>query len=325
MLNPDFRSSPLADKSSRPILTPKTVLPLFFTIGIIFAPIGGLLLYASSQVQELQIDYTNCRSQAPKVDKVGDRGDPMDPSLITTAFKGANAPANAEWSRVEDVLVDYGRGIPIEVTQCVVQFTLPEDFTPPVLFYYRMSNFYQNHRRYVQSFSDIQLRGEALDVDAIENTKCEPLKKGRDEGDTEDRPYYPCGLIANSLFNDTFSSPSFLNGDEGEKYPMVSNSNIAWESDQELYKPSGYKKNESSVLPPPNWRKLWPTGYNETYPAPDLEHWEGFMVWMRTAGLPTFSKLFQRNDEDVMKAGTYRITINDGMFPCLSKLPWGSF
>jgi hypothetical protein len=35
---------------SRPILTPKTVLPLFFSIGIIFAPIGGLLLYASAQV-----------------------------------------------------------------------------------------------------------------------------------------------------------------------------------------------------------------------------------------------------------------------------------
>jgi len=33
-----------------PILTPKTVLPLFFAIGIIFGPIGGLLLYASSQV-----------------------------------------------------------------------------------------------------------------------------------------------------------------------------------------------------------------------------------------------------------------------------------
>lgn len=34
----------------RPILTPKTVLPLFFAIGIIFAPIGGGLLYASAQV-----------------------------------------------------------------------------------------------------------------------------------------------------------------------------------------------------------------------------------------------------------------------------------
>ena len=34
----------------RPILTPKTVLPLFFAIGIVFAPIGGLLLWASAKV-----------------------------------------------------------------------------------------------------------------------------------------------------------------------------------------------------------------------------------------------------------------------------------
>jgi hypothetical protein len=33
-----------------PILTPKTVLPLFFVVGIIFGPIGGLLLYSSSKV-----------------------------------------------------------------------------------------------------------------------------------------------------------------------------------------------------------------------------------------------------------------------------------
>ena len=36
--------------ANRPILTPKTVLPLFFTVGIIFAPLGGLLLWASAQV-----------------------------------------------------------------------------------------------------------------------------------------------------------------------------------------------------------------------------------------------------------------------------------
>lgn len=46
---------------SRPILTPKTVLPLFFIIGIIFAPIGGLLLYASAQVS---IHYTRSNSQS---------------------------------------------------------------------------------------------------------------------------------------------------------------------------------------------------------------------------------------------------------------------
>ena len=38
-------------KAWQPILTPKTVLPLFFAIGVIFAPIGGALLYASAQVR----------------------------------------------------------------------------------------------------------------------------------------------------------------------------------------------------------------------------------------------------------------------------------
>lgn len=47
---PGSRRHGITDPLHRPILTPKTVLPLFFTIGIIFAPIGGLLLYASAQV-----------------------------------------------------------------------------------------------------------------------------------------------------------------------------------------------------------------------------------------------------------------------------------
>lgn len=46
----------------RPILTPKTVLPLFFVVGIIFAPIGGLLLYASAQVSSYDLD--TCRECA---------------------------------------------------------------------------------------------------------------------------------------------------------------------------------------------------------------------------------------------------------------------
>jgi hypothetical protein len=35
----------------RPILTPKSVLPLFFIVGVIFAPIGGVLIWASSLVR----------------------------------------------------------------------------------------------------------------------------------------------------------------------------------------------------------------------------------------------------------------------------------
>lgn len=45
-----FPMSHLLKFMNRPILTPKSVLPLFFAIGIVFAPIGGVLLWASSQV-----------------------------------------------------------------------------------------------------------------------------------------------------------------------------------------------------------------------------------------------------------------------------------
>lgn len=37
-------------KAWQPILTPKTVLPTLFIIGIIFAPIGALLVWGSSLV-----------------------------------------------------------------------------------------------------------------------------------------------------------------------------------------------------------------------------------------------------------------------------------
>ncbi|CAI4215132.1 unnamed protein product [Parascedosporium putredinis] len=108
-----FRSSDRGDtafrqqrlKAWQPILTPKTVLPLFFTIGIIFAPIGGLLLYASAQVQEIEIDYTNCKAKAPEIDSVGEEKD---------------SSVKAMWAQVPGVDgVNFGRGQPVNnVTQC---------------------------------------------------------------------------------------------------------------------------------------------------------------------------------------------------------------
>ncbi|KNC50357.1 uncharacterized protein AMSG_12016 [Thecamonas trahens ATCC 50062] len=46
-------------KAWQPILTPKTVIPSFFIIGIIFVPLGVLLLVASNSVIEVKADYTD--------------------------------------------------------------------------------------------------------------------------------------------------------------------------------------------------------------------------------------------------------------------------
>ena len=40
---------------------------------------------------------------------------------------------------------------------CNITLEVPTAMTPPIYMYYKLSNFYQNHRRYVRSRSDPQL------------------------------------------------------------------------------------------------------------------------------------------------------------------------
>jgi hypothetical protein len=116
------------------------------------------------------------------------------------------------------------------------------------------------------------------------------------------------------LPSDTFSSPTLLNppSDVAETYEL-SASGIAWPGEAKKYvsDPIGDKgyPDLASIVPPPNWRVRYPDGYTENNPPPDLRSDERFQNWMRTAGLPTFTKLYGRNDRDEMVKGTYRIVI----------------
>ncbi|RSM02690.1 hypothetical protein CEP52_007816 [Fusarium oligoseptatum] len=138
--NTAFRQQRL--KAWQPILTPKTVLPLFFTIGIIFAPIGGLLLYASAQVQELRLDYTDCTEDAPNLSRDGGGYRSMPSDNVQTAFKSSNRSVNAMWARETNISVTLDNGVKVnETNRCHLKFTLPEGMGPPVLFYYHLTNF----------------------------------------------------------------------------------------------------------------------------------------------------------------------------------------
>jgi len=305
--NTAFRQQRL--KAWQPILTPKTVLPLFFVIGIIFAPIGGLLYWASSQVQEIRLDYTDCLVEAPEYDDFAS----MPSDKVHTAFRSSNKSVNARWAVRKDQNVTVHSGANVTTDLCYLRFNIPESMGPPVFFYYYLTNFYQNHRRYVDSFDTDQLKGKARTWSQIKGSKCDPLQGN----ETVSKPYYPCGLIANSMFNDTFGSPVLQNPpggneDEVEPYAMTTQG-IAWDSDRNLYEKTKYKPSE--VLPPPNWVKQYPDGkYTDEFPPPDIKDWEALHVWMRTAGLPTFSKLAMKNETDAMKEGEYEIEIGD-FFP----------
>ncbi|KAF5602962.1 cell division CDC50 [Fusarium subglutinans] len=309
--NTAFRQQRL--KAWQPILTPKTVLPLFFAIGIIFAPIGGALLYASAQVQEIRLDYTDCIEKAPNLTNGGGGFRGMPSSAVSTAFKSSNTSVNAQWAKQTNVNVTLENGVNVTNPRCHLKFTIPEEMGPPVLFYYHLTNFYQNHRRYVLSFDTDQLKGHKRSYSDIHNSDCTPLYG---EGN---KPYYPCGLIANSMFNDTFSSPVLSNPPKASSndtwvYLMQNNTGISWDSDKDLYGKTSY--NYTDIIPPPNWHDRYPNGYTEDTPPPNLKEWEAFQVWMRTAGLPTFSKLYQRNNTQAMWSGTYDLVI-DYRFPTI--------
>lgn len=188
-------------------------------------------------------------------------------------------------------------------TVCTLQFVIPKDIGPPVLFYYRLTNFYQNHRRYVKSLDTDQLKGTAVSTDTIAGGSCDPLRL-----DPKGKPYYPCGLIANSIFNDSFRDLKPLNSRNNEKVYTLTNKGIAWSSDKALYGKTNYKLEDIAV--PPNWAEQYPNGaYTNEHPPPDLDTWEEFHVWMRSAGLPAFSKLAKRNDDDPLKCGTYQMQV----------------
>ena len=103
-----------------------------------------------------------------------------------------------------------------------------------------------------------------------------------------------------------------------------SDQNIAWPSDKQKFLRSQYLTNpdltariSKELVPPEEWRTAWPDIYGKGYTAanlPDLNTWERFQVWMRTAGLPTFRKLWGRNDGADLVAAIYEITITDSTF-----------
>jgi hypothetical protein len=95
-------------------------------------------------------------------------------------------------------------------TNCELPLKITEDMEGTIMVYYQLNNFYQNHRRYVQSKSSNQLLGQHMSVADLK-TECDPIVTMADLGLDKSydgvpipatEPANPCGLIAKSLFND---------------------------------------------------------------------------------------------------------------------------
>ena len=169
---------------------------------------------------------------------------------------------------------------------CELSVTINEDMKAPIMIYYKLDGFYQNHRRYIRSKSVNQLYGksedtgdcgpiyknEDIDNDIIYEKKEEKGEKG-EEYSKENA--IPCGLMAKTFFNDTFEIKKI--GNEENKTIEINDENIAFDKDKDLFKNI-------------NISKQWI----------DMEN-EHFIVWMRPAGLPNFRKLWGRIKKDGLK------------------------
>ncbi|GEQ71892.1 hypothetical protein JCM33374_g5578 [Metschnikowia sp. JCM 33374] len=287
--NTAFRQQRL--KAWQPILTPKTVIPLLFLLAAVFAPLGIAIIYGTYNVQNLVVDYTHCTDQ-PRA-----QYEAIPAKYTNWHFRSKNTNPEFKWKVANST--DSAGDL---VQQCIIQFNLPHDLEAPIYLYYKLTNFYQNHRKYVNSYDLGQLGGNAVAGGSL-TSNCNPLTT------RNGKPVYPCGLVANSVFNDTFSSPVLLNaksGSDNETY-VLSETGISWSSDRKhKFKKTAY--NPQDVVPPPNWAKKYPDGYTSEN-MPDLSQMEHLQNWMRTAGLPTFYKLYSHNKTTTFSSGTYELAI----------------
>lgn len=248
---------------------------------------GIALIYTTYNVEQLVVEYSQCSELANT-----SSFEEIPSKFVTKHFKSYNPDdySKPQWRLQQNDDDD-------DLT-CQIRFSIPRDIKPPIYLYYKLTKFYQNHREYVESFDLQQLKGEAVSADDLDSD-CKPLRTN-----SEGKPYYPCGLIANSMFNDTFESP-YKSDDETSFYNMT-DKKISWSSDRSKFKKTKY--DPSDIVPPPYWAKKFPDGYTSEN-LPDLSEWEALQVWMRTAGLPNFMKLALKNDTDTLEKGEYVINI----------------
>jgi hypothetical protein len=171
---------------------------------------------------------------------------------------------------------------------CSVDLHIDSDLDGRLIFYYRLTHFHQNHRRYVTSRAADQLHGDYVADGGLD--ACDPLRRN-----ASGAILVPCGLAARSFFNDTFDVTH-----ESHSFPL-SDSGIAWDADRRLLfgRPSELYAAEGADL----WLDSAGVAGGQTN--------EHFIVWMRLAALPDLEKVYLKCDSCQVAAGTYTVLITN--------------
>ncbi|KPA86391.1 hypothetical protein ABB37_00575 [Leptomonas pyrrhocoris] len=173
----------------QPILTPLNSALCLFAVAIMCIPLSLSLFQANASAVDITVHYDDATPCSFAYNSTG-------------AFRYATTTGEV-WQ-----------------TGCVkdIQFRISKRLNKPVYLYYGLENFFQNHRRFTNSKSDVQLAGRHVTPKSIASLTSPLTYPGeiRHEGNRsitidqkpytfKDVVYTPAGLIPWSMFNDTFA------------------------------------------------------------------------------------------------------------------------
>merc|ERR1712180_254727 len=167
----------------------------------------------------------------------------------------------------------------------------------PILIYYYIENFHQNHRGYEDDGDDKQLAGKTIEgADCANNT----------------RNVQPCGFAANTIFTDKILD---IKNDDTSRTSQVkvgmSHPKLKEDLSYSMEKYAYAAPKTSSGTQKPNRPEAWDDRMHNSYLKNDFSFMEDFKVWMRLAPLPKFRKLWYRMGDqmDKLDRGTIDILV----------------
>lgn len=270
----------------RPVYTVHTMWWPFLGMGCVMFVLGLGMMSVQGNYNEIVWDYTECY---------------------------CNQTGVAADTKAMDYLNETGKSC-----TCKKELNITEEsdhdqakWDRDILIYYGLDNFHQNHRQYADSRDDKQLNGKRLNAKGnpdIPDFDCEaPNHSDNKTG----LPILPCGSIANSFFNDKVSM-SFKNSSCKLQPISLLKTGIAMPFDKKRFNnpvdDSELPKLKDLIKKPETWaNNLWEL--DQTDPSNNGLENEDLIVWMRSAPLGNFRKLWRRIDHNDKK----HIELKDGL------------
>lgn len=231
---------------------------------------------------------------------------------------------------------------------CFINITLTEAITGNAHIYYEIAGFHQHHRRFVASCDRSQFTDEWRPDGPT--TMCKPLEKLEaplcdvgvcDPASNHTRMTFPCGIVANTMFNDIFwlhegqlpnggptlGPKDLVSRGAARTYPSHNMKNPTWAIDLDKFLPVWHNPNFSRIIAPvsgdqrshitPDYTNSTAWVHDPTDPdfgagtGVENEHWR---VWVEGAANQPFRKAYGQIQRDLPVGTTLVFAVQSNFY-----------